>query len=482
MEYLNKSKICREFLNQYSDTLFPELLPKLIKVAIYALHKTFHKWNFSMQEVDQFINCCYYKNRNLDLESQNYADIDFPCPPCKENSITKINPIQKLNMGFRPPEGESNSDAENGAIDCYGYGKFYPNDNVYVNEKNNFYDENYYIPRTHSYRNIQLYHKRLNNPKFITQEKNIYPHWWWNLKDDIEQDDYSENDSDVDHIPNRPGRFPKNIEEKLKKRAKRNIRYKSYNSIRPRIPIVTNRYYDESKIFPNTYLNTKDNDNDLDNSPYRKRDYSPFRSDAESQPRYGGTPGTPMVRLGRPIPTGVDKNFDENNKTDINPPNDKIDNNNTLSGSPLYSTSPNLNYRPGTGNPLGIDNRIRLGSDGFQVNNGIDNIPGKTGMGMGDQGPYNPNGQGNNNILGMGTIGNSPGMTSSSYLGTNSLKSQIVQKRNYKQSTLLSFDKDFNVNGVYKKVKGQAKKGLKYSLSGNQLKEDKKGIKRRKKE
>ena len=47
------------------------------------------------------------------------------------------------------------------------------------------------------------------------------------------------------------------------------------------------------------------------------------------------------------------------------------------------------------------------------------------------------------------------------------------------QSTLLSFDKDFNVNGAYKKVKGEAKKGLKYSLSGNKLIEDKRGIRRR---
>ena len=48
-------------------------------------------------------------------------------------------------MGFRPPEEESNTESENGAIECYGYGKFYPNDDVYINEKNNFYDENYYI-------------------------------------------------------------------------------------------------------------------------------------------------------------------------------------------------------------------------------------------------------------------------------------------------------------------------------------------------
>ena len=43
------------------------------------------------------------------------------------------------------------------------------------------------------------------------------------------------------------------------------------------------------------------------------------------------------------------------------------------------------------------------------------------------------------------------------------------------------FDKDFNVNGMKKKVRGKAKKGVKYSVSGNQLNEDKRGIRRRKK-
>ena len=36
MEYFDKSKICREFLKQYSEALYPELLPKLMKVAIYS--------------------------------------------------------------------------------------------------------------------------------------------------------------------------------------------------------------------------------------------------------------------------------------------------------------------------------------------------------------------------------------------------------------------------------------------------------------
>lgn len=466
MEYLNKSKICRDFLNQYSDSLFPELLPKLMKVAIYALHKTFHKWNFSMQELDEFINFFNYKNRNFELES-NYNNC--PSPPCEEYLKPKVNGIQKLNMGFRPPEEDNNSEIENGAVDCYGYGKFYPNDDVYINEKNNFYDENYYIPRTHSYRNIQLYHKRLANPKFITQEKKIYPHWWWNLKDDIEQDDYSEDDSDIDHRPNRKGRFPKNIEDKLKKKAKRHIRNKSFNGIRP----VADRFYDEAKIFPNSNLNT--NNYNLDNSPYPKRDYSP--SDDESRRPFGGKE---YDGFRRPYP-----NFDNNNNQipNKNYQTDNINNdNNTLNEktSPLYATSPSLNYpgtgQPGQGSPLGLDNRPGTGNTGLRCDNGLGDNYGDPRNG--NQSPYGPNGQGNNINNTIGSVGLG---TSNSLYGTNVLKSQILNKRKIKQSTFLSYDKDFNVNGAFKKVRGQAKKGLKYSLSGNQLKEDKKGIRRRKK-
>ena len=69
----------------------------------------------------------------------------------------------------------------------------------------------------------------------------------------------------------------------------------------------------------------------------------------------------------------------------------------------------------------------------------------------------------------------------SSNFSSSTLKNQIVNKRKMKESTVLSFDKDFNVNGIKKKVKGKAKKGVKYSVSGNQLNEDKRGIRRRRK-
>ena len=67
-----------------------------------------------------------------------------------------------------------------------------------------------------------------------------------------------------------------------------------------------------------------------------------------------------------------------------------------------------------------------------------------------------------------------------SMLGTSLLKSKILAKKKTKESVALSYDKNFNISGAKVKRKGQIKKGLKYSLAGNQLKEDERGIIRRK--
>ena len=80
MEYLNESKVCRKFLNQYSEKLIPKLLPRLMKIAIFSLYKTFHKCLFSMQELDQYIKYFNCKQKNFELESKN--DNVRTCPPC----------------------------------------------------------------------------------------------------------------------------------------------------------------------------------------------------------------------------------------------------------------------------------------------------------------------------------------------------------------------------------------------------------------
>ena len=462
MEYFDKSKICREFLKQYSESLYPELLPKLMKVAIYSLYKAYSKWNISMQEIDEFIHFFNYKNRNFELEqntrklNNNYREeeskYNYDCPPCDEFYIPKNKKIKKLNMGFIPPENAQYPETEQNTKikDCYGLGKFYPNDDVYINDSNNFYDENYYIPRTRSYRNIQLYHKRLSNPKFITQEKRIYPHWWWNYKDDIEQDDYSDDDSEMDHRPSKPGRFPKKLEDKLKKKMKRQMRNKSFNGMRSvKIP-----FYDEERIFSNIDKNNDNttnnengndnysNDNNNEKYPYQNRDYSPSGENTLRRP-YGGTA---MDGFGRPYLNPENNNNKMNNSMNVN-------------FSPLDINNSNLNYRMPP-NTLGLNNR----RNNYDMGNNNDNNDYKS----------------QNNQTGENNSTGGPNATGSNF-SSSTLKNQILNKRMMKESTFLSYDKDFNVNGLRKKVKGKTKKGVKYSVSGNQLNEDKRGIRRRKK-
>ena len=462
MEYFDKSKICREFLKQYSESLYPELLPKLMKVAIYSLYKAYSKWNISMQEIDEFIHFFNYKNRNFELEqntrklNNNYREeeskYNYDCPPCDEFYIPKNKKIKKLNMGFIPPENAQYPETEQNTKikDCYGLGKFYPNDDVYINDSNNFYDENYYIPRTRSYRNIQLYHKRLSNPKFITQEKRIYPHWWWNYKDDIEQDDYSDDDSEMDHRPSKPGRFPKKLEDKLKKKMKRQMRNKSFNGMRSvKIP-----FYDEERIFSNIDKNNDNttnnengndnysNDNNNEKYPYQNRDYSPSGENTLRRP-YGGTA---MDGFGRPYLNPENNNNKMNNSMNVNL-------------SPLDMNNPNLNYRMPP-NTLGLNNR----RNNYDMGNNNDNNEYKS----------------QNNQTGENNSTGGPNATGSNF-SSSTLKNQILNKRMMKESTFLSYDKDFNVNGLRKKVKGKTKQGVKYSVSGNQLNEDKRGIRRRKK-
>ena len=462
MEYFDKSKICREFLKQYSESLYPELLPKLMKVAIYSLYKAYSKWNISMQEIDEFIHFFNYKNRNFELEqntrklNNNYREeeskYNYDCPPCDEFYIPKNKKIKKLNMGFIPPENAQYPETEQNTKikDCNGLGKFYPNDDVYINDSNNFYDENYYIPRTRSYRNIQLYHKRLSNPKFITQEKRIYPHWWWNYKDDIEQDDYSDDDSEMDHRPSKPGRFPKKLEDKLKKKMKRQMRNKSFNGMRSvKIP-----FYDEERIFSNIDKNNDNttnnengndnysNDNNNEKYPYPNREYPPYGDNSMRRP-YGGTA---MDGFGRPYLNPENNNNKMNNSMNVNL-------------SPLDMNNSNLNYRMPP-NTLGLNNR----RNNYDMGNNNDNNEYKS----------------QNNQTGENNSTGGPNATGSNF-SSSTLKNQILNKRMMKESTFLSYDKDFNVNGLRKKVKGKTKKGVKYSVSGNQLNEDKRGIRRRKK-
>ena len=260
----------------------------------------------------------------------------------------------------------------------------------------------------------------------------------------------------MDHRPSKPGRFPKNLEDKLKKKMKRQIRNKSFSGIRP----IKNQYYDEDKIFPNVENNISTNNNNendynmnnlnnTDKYPYQNRDYLPSAENSMRRP-YGNTA---MDGFGRPY---------------LNPENNinRMNNSMNINTSPLdmNNKNPNLNYRMPP-NTLGINNS----------RNNFEMIPNN------EMARYNEkNSQNNNNSTKNNNSVSGPNATGSNF-SSSTLKNQILNKRMMKESTFLSFDKDFNVNGLKKKVKGKVKKGVKYSVSGNQLNEDKRGIRRRKK-
>jgi hypothetical protein len=163
--------------------------------------------------------------------------------------------------------------------------------------------------------------------------------------------------------------------------------------------------------------------------------------------------GTAMDGFGRPYLNP------ENNNV-----NNRMNNSMNINTSPLDANNQNSNYKMPP-NTLGLNNGRNIYPDNQsnRLGNYMDNTDNRN----------------QNNITGenISTGANATGSNFSS----STLKNQILNKRKMKESTFLSFDKDFNVNGLRKKVRGKTKKGVKYSVSGNQLNEDKRGIRRRKK-
>lgn len=227
------------------------------------------------------------------------------------------------------------------------------------------------------------------------------------------------------------------------------MRNKSFNGMRSvKIP-----FYDEERIFSNIDKNNDNttnnengndnysNDNNNEKYPYQNRDYSPSGENTLRRP-YGGTA---MDGFGRPYLNPENNNNKMNNSMNVNL-------------SPLDMNNPNLNYRMPP-NTLGLNNR----RNNYDMGNNNDNNEYKS----------------QNNQTGENNSTGGPNATGSNF-SSSTLKNQILNKRMMKESTFLSYDKDFNVNGLRKKVKGKTKKGVKYSVSGNQLNEDKRGIRRRK--
>ena len=146
MEFILKKKTCRDFLNNYHKEIHPILLPKIIEIGILTLKLSFNKDLFSPDELNDIIislkqqyNLQKGKKSFTNLKNKNFKNL------IEENSINNSKDI------------------------------FYN-----TIETSNFYDSNYIIPETKSFRNKQLYNNRLENPMFNTLNRNVYPNWWWN--------------------------------------------------------------------------------------------------------------------------------------------------------------------------------------------------------------------------------------------------------------------------------------------------------------
>jgi len=146
MEFILKKKTCRDFLNNYHKEIHPILLPKIIEIGILTLKLSFNKDLFSPDELNDII---------ISLKQQYN--------------------LQKGKKSFTNPKNKNfkNLTEENSINN---------NKDIFYNtiETSNFYDSNYIIPETKSFRNKQLYNNRLENPMFNTLNRNVYPNWWWN--------------------------------------------------------------------------------------------------------------------------------------------------------------------------------------------------------------------------------------------------------------------------------------------------------------
>ena len=163
MEFVLKKETCRNFLDNYHEEIYPILLPKIIEIGILTLKLSFDKVLFSPDELNEIIDSL---NEQYILQKKLSS---------KKTSLKKLkNKYLTLENDFSQNERNLNRTTLNklNNITETNYLKTF--------DSSNFYDTNYFVPQTKSFRNEQLYNKRLENPMFNTLNKKIYPFWWWN--------------------------------------------------------------------------------------------------------------------------------------------------------------------------------------------------------------------------------------------------------------------------------------------------------------
>ena len=163
MEFVLKKETCRNFLDNYHEEIYPILLPKIIEIGILTLKLSFDKVLFSPDELNEIIDSL---NEQYILQKKLSS---------KKTSLKKLkNKYLTLENDFSQNERNLNRTTLN-KLDNKTETNY-----LKTFDSSNFYDTNYFVPQTKSFRNEQLYNKRLENPMFNTLNKKIYPFWWWN--------------------------------------------------------------------------------------------------------------------------------------------------------------------------------------------------------------------------------------------------------------------------------------------------------------
>lgn len=218
MDFLLKKEICKEFLDKYNKNIYPELLSRIIEIGILTLKLSFRKLTFTPDELDKII---------YSLHEQSKKELmNIKCKKLKKLTNKYKYAPQEVNEDIIKKENNLKPNCTISSIDN-NY------DKIYINNSN-FYDSNYFIPESRSFRNKQLYQKRLEKPLFTTQNKNVYPFWWWNFPDSEDEDNNF------------------NISDYMTKSKNRSFNNQS---------ISKNSEYDEAKIFPRNSNNKEINNN-----------------------------------------------------------------------------------------------------------------------------------------------------------------------------------------------------------------------------
>ena len=232
MDFLNTSKISQDFLSKYPPEQYQKLIPKIFELGILFLKYNYSKLYFSFEEINKIIY-------NLYLSTTIISPSISPSPTIPQTTKLKNNKLKKLkktrNIILQTKSHPNLKKSSN-----YNPKKI-TEQNHSVNYTKPFFDINYHVPPYRSLRNNQLYHTNIDSPNFNTQNKKIYPHWWWNLYS--ENNDYDSEASEEDHHPRNPKRiYPKELEQNIKKIYQKqyisNNRYN--NNIRPKYHFLQN--------------------------------------------------------------------------------------------------------------------------------------------------------------------------------------------------------------------------------------------------